>query len=91
MKANLELMEELKKNNKRIGFLLSEWIGDYSFYERPDPHKAIKWLHSDYEGKGNKEAAKWFIEYNRIHDLVDMAFEYVMLSEKAIEEAQGVK
>lgn len=86
-----ELIPTLENSIERIGFLLSEWIADYGFGEKPDPNKALQWTMENIDDIHCQQSAKWFSEYNRIHYLVDMALEYVFLSEKAIRQEQGAK
>ena len=74
-----ETLDRLDYYNEKVGFLISEWINDYSFNERPDPYKAIAWGTNQDEGMHATQSAKWFWEYDRIHDLIEMIHDYNMI------------
>jgi len=38
------LIEDLKSNLEKADFMLSDWMAEYSFYEKPDPRAAITHL-----------------------------------------------
>ena len=71
-----ETLERLDYYNEKISFLISELINDYSFNEKPDPYKAIAWGKNQDEGIHAAQSAKWFWEYNRIYDLIEMIYDY---------------
>ncbi len=74
-----EALEELDYYNDKVSFLISEWISDYSFNEKPDPYKAIAWGTNQDKDMHATQSAKWFWEYNRIHDLIEMIHDYNMI------------
>lgn len=74
-----EVLERLDYYNEKVSFLISEWINDYSFNEKPDPYKAIAWGHNEDKSPHATQSAKWFWEYDRIHDLIEMISDYNMI------------
>lgn len=73
-----EALEELDYYNDKVTFLISEWINDYSFNEKPDPYKAIAWRTDQDKDRHATQSAKWYWEYNRINDLIEMIQDYNM-------------
>lgn len=84
---NKDLISNVKYNVEKIDFLLSEWIDSYSFNEKPDPMAAMEWAQNVNQGRHQEQSAKWLWEYNRIHDLVEMAKDYVRYTRELLEEA----
>lgn len=74
-----EVLEQLDYYNEKVSFLISEWINDYSFNEKPDPYRAIAWGTNQDEDIHATQSAKWFWEYNRIHDLIEMIHDYNLI------------
>ena len=74
-----ETLERLDYYNEKVSFLISEWISDYSFNEKPDPYKAIAWRTNQDKDIHATQSAKWFWEYNRIHDLIEMIHDYNLI------------
>ena len=74
-----ETLERIDYYNEKVSFLISEWINDYSFNEKPDPYKAIAWGTNQDKDIHATQSAKWFWEYNRIHDLIEMIHDYNMI------------
>lgn len=81
-----DLLDILEMNNKKIFFLLNEWLGDYSYYEKPCPYKAINWGHDKDNSMEAKQSAQWFWEYERIFELINMTMDYAIASEQAIKD-----
>lgn len=71
-----DMINNLNYYNEKIGFLLGEWIVDYGFNNKPDPYKAIAWATNQDKGMHATQSAKWFWEYNRIFELVEMIHDY---------------
>lgn len=86
-----DLIEDLERNINKISFILSEWIEDYSFYEKPDPRKALQWTLENIEDRHCQQSAKWFWEYNRIHELIEIGIDYTRISKGLITDIKGVK
>ena len=72
----MEALEKLDYYNDKVSFLVSEWIVDYGFSENPDPYKAIAWGKNQDEDIHATQSAKWFWEYNRIYELIEMIHDY---------------
>jgi len=73
--------------------LLSHWTQEYGFNEKPDPRAAIEWGRSLKDDPGRSAlgsfSAKWYWEYNSIFDFVNMAFDYIIESQKILNEAMN--
>lgn len=80
---------------EKAEILLSYWTQEYSFSENPDPRAAIRWggqvpsQNQDPEAvkRHGEQSFKWFYEYNRIFNFVDMAFDYLLEAKKILREA----
>lgn len=77
------LIEELRYKIKKASFLLSDWKEDYSWNEKPCPYLAIEYSEGvigegDPGSRKAKNSLKWFWEYNRIFELIDIADNYVL-------------
>ena len=81
-----QLIENLTYNVERIDFLLYELIEDYSFYERPTPWAAVEWAKTmDNDDENGQQSFKWFCEYSRIHELIQIAKDYAIDSREQLE------
>jgi hypothetical protein len=87
--ATKNLIEDLKSNLEKADFMLSNWMEEYSFSEKPDPYKAIAWGTNQDKDMHAKQSAKWFWEYNRIHSIIEIAMDYITRSLKLINEEKG--
>lgn len=67
--------------------ILSHWVQDYSFAEKPDPRAAIAYWSGSDKSQEAEQAAKWFWEYNQIFTIVDIAFDYLLEAKKILNEA----
>ena len=74
-----ETLKRIDYYNEKVSFLISEWINDYSFNEKPDPYKAIAWGTNQDKDMHATQSAKWFWEYDRIHGLIEMISDYNMI------------
>lgn len=74
-----ETLGKLDYYNEKISFLVSEWIVDYGFSNKPDPYKAIAWGTRQDEGIHATQSAKWFWEYDRIYELIEMIHDYNLI------------
>ncbi len=83
-----DLLLDLEYNIEKISFLLGEWIDDYSFCEKPDPIAAIDYAQLSRKDRHGEQSMKWFWEYDRVHELVEIAMDYVRDTRELIEEAQ---
>lgn len=83
-----DLIEDLGRNFDRINFILCEWIQDYSFRDTPDPRKALQWGQTDNDDIHCTQSAKWFLEYGRIHDLIEVGVDYTRYSRQLIENSK---
>lgn len=84
-----ETLDQLDYYNEKVSFLITEWINDYSFYEKPDPYKAIAWGTNQDKDMHATQSAKWFWEYNRIHDLIEMISDYNMIMRDLLKGENG--
>ena len=88
--GKVDLIYKLEGNLEKIHFLLGEWLENYSFDEKPDPMAAMEWLKGKGESSSHeKQSITWFWEYNKIHDLIDISTDYVLLSKVAIKESNA--
>lgn len=85
---NKDLMLDVRYNVEKIGFLLNEWINDYGFSEKPNPMAAMEWTQNVNQGRHQEQSAKWFWEYDRIYELIEIAMDYVGYTRELLEEAQ---
>ena len=67
--------------------ILSRWVQDYSFAEKPDPRAAIAYWSGSDKSQEAEQAAKWFYEYDEIYTIVDIAFDYLLEAKKILNEA----
>lgn len=67
--------------------ILSRWVQDYSFADKPDPRAAVAWWSGSDKSQEAEQAAKWFYEYNEIYNIVDIAFDYLLEAKKILNEA----
>lgn len=74
-----QALEKLDYYNDKVSFLVSEWIVDYGFSEKPDPYKAIAWGKNQDKDIHATQSAKWFWEYNRIYELIEMIHDYNLI------------
>lgn len=86
-----DLIENLERNINKINFILDEWIEDYSFCEKPDPRKALEWTLGNIDNRHCQQSAKWFWEYDRIHELIEIGIDYTRISRNLITDIKGVK
>ena len=86
-----EALEELDYYNDKVSFLISEWISDYSFNEKPDPQAALQWARENIDNRHCQQSAKWFWEYNRIHELIEIGLDYSRISRDMINDLRGAK
>lgn len=87
--ATENLIEDLKSNLEKADFMLSDWMAEYSFYEKPDPRAAIAHMSRVADDRHGEQSAKWFWEYNRIHSIIEIAMDYITRSLKLIEQGEG--
>jgi hypothetical protein len=87
-RAMENLIEDLKNNLEKADFLLSIWMDEYSFNEKPDPRSAIEYLYQRANDMHSKQSCKWFWEYNRIHNFIEIIMDYITNSLNLIEEAK---
>lgn len=80
------LIPILHKYIDRICLLLSDWTNDYSFSEEPELKAAIAHFKGESKESHSIQSFKWFWEYKRIRDLVDMAFDYALDARELIEQ-----
>lgn len=71
--------------------LLSHWLQEYEFNQKPDPRAAIEWERS-LKGEPGRTAlgsfsAKWYWEYNTIFNFIDMAFDYIIETQAILSKA----
>jgi hypothetical protein len=80
-------LDKLKKAN----MILSDWTQEYGFIHQPDPRKAMESeAFKSEEGYGEAvDSRKWFHEYNRIYQFIDIVYDYVYESKKILEKALG--
>lgn len=90
-----QLIEVLRRNIKKIDFVIAEWFSDYSFNAKPDPKAAIEYARNLLEQNGKdmhgEQSFKWFWEYNRIHQLMEIANDYIFKSMEEIIEKQEAR
>mgnify|MGYP000889802388 CR=1 FL=1 len=71
--------------------ILSHWVQEYGFSEKPDPRAATTWSAKvpdrNNPDRAGEQAFKWYWEYNTIFNFVDMAFDYIMETQKILNEA----
>ena len=67
--------------------LLSYWTQEYDFAEKPDPRAAIAYWSGSDKSRNAEQAATWFLEYNQIFTIVDIAFDYLLEAKKILNEA----
>lgn len=79
--ACLCLIQEMAN---RASFVLNEFIVDYGFTENPNPAKALE-LGADASIEA-KQSFQWFLDYNRIYTLIEIASDYVEKIEKLAED-----
>jgi len=74
--------------------LLNHWVQEYGFSEKPDPRAAIEWGRSLKDEPGRTAlgsfSAKWYWEYDNIFNFVDMAFDYIMETQKILNVAANL-
>ena len=82
---SLSTIEDANLKIEYARFLIGDWLEDYSFRENPDPNLALKWLHTISEkpycerpAEEGQQSAKWFMEYDRIFKIVNIAFDYIV-------------
>lgn len=68
----------------RVSFVLNEFIVDYDFTEPPNPAKALE-LSADASIEA-KQSFQWFLDYNRIYALIEIASDYAEKIEKLAED-----
>lgn len=86
-----EALEKLDYCNDKVSFLVGEWISGYSFNKKPDPYKAIAWGKNQDEGMHAAQSAKWYWEYNRINDLIEMIQDYNMTMRDLLKKLEPTK
>ena len=99
MKTQEELRQELLDQTdgvheaigklKKASFILNHWEEEYGFTDRPNPKAAIAWGSSIRPEKSiaAEQSFKWFYEYNRIYEFIDIVRDYVFESKKLLEKA----
>ena len=83
-KSSIEYAEAKLEKAETI---LSRWVQDYSFAEKPDPRAAVAWWSGTNKSREAEQAATWFWEYNQIFTIVDIAFDYLLEAKKILNEA----
>lgn len=86
-----DLIENLGIGLQKVSFVLHEWINDYSFSEKPDPRKALQWTLENINDRHAQQSAKWFWEYDRINELIEIGIDYTIFSRDLIEKSKGLK
>lgn len=80
-------IEDALAKLEKADTLLSYWTQDYSFAEKPDPRAAIAYWSGSDKSRNAEQAATWFLEYNQIFTIVDIAIDYLLEAKKILNEA----
>lgn len=96
----IDKLEDLLINIEKTDFMLQEFKDDYASPYEPDAKKALEWLNEisfDERSEDTQAAfsAKWFMEYLRIQQLIEIANDYnveaLQLIREIREEMQAAK
>lgn len=83
-----DLISIIEHNLEKADFILSIWVEEYNFDEKPDPRAAIEYMTRRNQDPHGKQSAKWFWEYNRIQNFIEIAMDYITNSQKLIKQSR---
>jgi len=88
-----EIIDNLKHNINKVDFILDDLTQDYSFPEKPDPRAAIEYMRKrslDSTNKHGEQSAKWYHEYNRIFNLLNISQDYITTIREEIKKNEKI-
>lgn len=68
---------------EKASIILDRWTQEYSFNQKPDPSS----IYNNSDPIHKKQTQKWCWEYNCIYEFIDIAFDYIIDSREALEQA----
>lgn len=80
-------LEEILTKLEKANYILSKWIEDYGFAERPDPRAALACSSEKDRSEKASQAFQWYYDYKNILTMIEIAFDYVYESKKALSQA----
>lgn len=79
-------LEEVLTKLEKANYILSKWIEDYGFAERPDPRAALACSSEKDRSEKAVQAFQWYYDYENILTMIEIAFDYVYESKKALSQ-----
>ncbi|HZK52963.1 MAG TPA: hypothetical protein VFC84_01980 [Desulfosporosinus sp.] len=101
MKTQEELQRELSKQTSEVEdamlklrkamVILEYWTDEYGFQDKPEPLQAVMYRETILPEKNIRaeQSCKWFYEYNRIYQFIDIVRDYVYESKELLGKALG--
>lgn len=73
----LDLLGGIQIAAERAAFATNELINDYGFSVNPDPKKALIFGRGIDKTGEAEQSFSWYMEYNRVYTLVEIANDYI--------------